>query len=202
MKILGIMPTHKAMEIKAVTSLIKMQREVFLKGDDIEIVTYSGFNPYFSRNKLMKYAITQDVDWVLSLDSDQMYSAGVLYRLIRHNLDIVAAKYYVSGGVGLDARPLAGGNWKDKERKKFTQIFPSKNEIGLHKCDVFGFGFMLIKPEALKKIYKEGEDFFTPSSVVHQTDDVLFCNRAKDCGIDIYYDADCVVGHLSVTANI
>lgn len=202
MRIVATMPTHKVMEIPAVMALLKMQKDFHDDGHEFDLLSYSGFNPYFSRNLLFKGAMKKDVDWILSLDSDHVYSARAFYDLAERKVDIICAKYYVSGGVGLDQRPLAMGNWKDGEHKKFLQIYAPKNERGLHECDVIGFGFTLIRPEVMVKIYKDGDSFFTPSGSVFQTDDVLFCNKAKDCGYKIYYDADVLIGHLAVTSNI
>ncbi len=199
MKILGCMPTHKAMDIEAVKSLVKMQRDIFNCGDDFELMSYNGFNPYFSRNKLLKTAIQLNPDWVLSIDSDHVYSKGLLYSLIERNLDFVSAKYYVSGGVGLDSRSIAMGNWTDG---KFRLLNPREDEKGLVEVDVAGFGFAVIKPSMLKEMYKDGDSFMTPSGTLYQTDDVLFCKRAKDCGFKIFYDSNVMIGHLSTTTSI
>ena len=193
------MPTHKAMEIDAVTSLLSMQQEIQECGDKFNLITHSGFNPYYSRNRLLKKAIELNPDWVLSIDSDHVYSKTVLYLLIKRDLDIIAAKYYASGGVGYDRRPLAMGRWKVG---KFSLIRKSDEQSGLVEVDVVGFGFTLIKPSALKKIYEDGDNFMTPSATVHQTDDVLFCKRAKESGFKIYYDADITIGHITSTTAI
>jgi cellulose synthase/poly-beta-1,6-N-acetylglucosamine synthase-like glycosyltransferase len=199
LKILACMPTHKAMEIEGVRSLLKMQELIFRDGNEFQLITHPGFNPYFKRNLLLKKALEINPDWVLSLDSDHIYSKDALDTLISHDLDIVAAKYYVSGGVGVENRPLAMGRWVDG---KFDLIRKQDEEQGIVEVDVVGFGFTLIKPSALKKIYKDGDSFMTPSGVVQETDDSLFCKRAKDCGLKIYYDSDVTIGHLTLTTAI
>jgi GT2 family glycosyltransferase len=202
MKILATMPTHKVMEVKAVSALFDMQKELTLHGHSLELMTYNGFNPYFARNRLFKAAMKREVDWILSLDSDMVCTANAFYSIIDKDKDIVSAKYYVCGDVNQDYRALAMGNWQDAEHKKFAQVMPQSDEKGLQEVDVCGFGFVAIKPEVMKKVYEDGDGFFTPSGSVFQTDDVLFCDRAKECGYKIYYDADVVVGHLSVTSHI
>ena len=199
MNIVACMPMYKSMDVQAVQSLIQMQSDIYKNGDSLEILTTTGVNLYYKRNLLLKSALKKEPDWILSIDSDHVYSSHIMYELIKNDKDIVAAKYYVNGGVGMENRPLAMGRWNDG---KFEQVVPKENDSGLIEVDVVGFGFTLIKPSALKKMYDDGDSFMTPTGSINKTDDVLFCDQARKCGTKIYYNADFTIGHLSLTTSI
>lgn len=198
MKILSLMPTQKVMQIEAVQSLVAMQADIYNRGDNFNIAFTNGHNPVLSRTELMRYAAKQDdVDYVLWLDSDHIYNSESLYKLIeimnREKIEAISAAYKVRG----PGEVFAHGNFqKDGSFKKLSQ-----NECsGITDCDVVGFGFYVMTHGLVKEmVSKYQKDLFNMDYNNNTTEDVYFCRKMKESNKRVCFDAETIVGHISLT---
>lgn len=199
MKIVAVMPCYKVMDIPAVISLTAMMSDIYSRGDHFTIAFAHGYLTDQARQNLFKYAVQQEADYVLSLDSDHVYKAEHLYKLIKdledNNLDMLSAKYYVRDTVFTRPRPLAMCN---RQEDKYIKIIPAEDEKGIQECDVVGFGFLVFKMGMVKGLMMKHSPLFKMSNY---GEDAYFCEIAKREGYKVAYDADVIVGHLSLVNN-
>ena len=59
---------------------------------------------------------------------------------------------------------------------------------------------MLIKLDIFKKLKKPYFVEWETEDGIHTTEDIEFCKRANDAGIDIYCDPSFKIGHIGSTA--
>ena len=195
MKILALLPSYKIMDIPAIQALVTLQADIYHRGDNINIIFVNGFNAAKARTLLLQYAAKYtDVDYVLHIDTDNVYNTKDLYELVKkikdNNLDMLSAGYLVKDS----SRYFAHG--KFNEDGSFEKIH-SEGTSGIIDCDVLGFGFLLMKHGFVKKMVDTyPDDLFMFDIKDNSTEDVYFCRQAKKLGTRICFDSDTIVGHL------
>lgn len=203
LNIIACMPAYKIMDVLAVRSLVAFQADLYSAGHRLYIVFTNGYTASQGRDVMFRHAAKEEADYVLSLDSDHVYSATALYSLIdkleENNLQLLSAKYYARSDFRLNNRTVAMGKYDEKG--KFELHVPKKDEKGLVDMDVVGLGFCVIKHEFVKKLTEKHENLFHIDRRGNYADDVVFCSFVKEEGERICYDADTIVGHISVMVN-
>lgn len=199
MKILAMMPCYKFMEIPAVQSLTAFQAEVYSRGDNLHIAYVNGFNAVQARTALTEYAVKNEVDWVIWLDSDHIYKADDMYKLIKRaeeiNAPMLSALYYLRGAGKVSAHTRL-----DIEKGHFKQ---EELTGAVMECDVIGFGFVVMRWSFLKMMSdKFPGDLFHMDYKNNSTEDVYFCKKVKEAGHKVLFDSGVVVGHLTTVVNI
>lgn len=195
MKIQILIPAYRMIPVETVQCLIALSAEFAKRGDKWNVAFVNGFNAAQARNGLIKYAVDKDIDYILWIDSDQVFTIKHFDKLLEvlkeRNLDCLSAGYYVRDG----SKTFAHGRYID-EKKTFKKY--SKDECkGLTECDVFGFGFLLMTPRMAKEmVNKFPDNLFKLDCVGCTTEDVYFCIQAQSLGYKLYFDASNVVGHL------
>ena len=200
MNILALMPTSKVMEIAAVQSLVAFQSSIYNRKDNVTIAFANGFNAAKARTFLLHYAKDQKADWIIWLDSDHLYNADVMYKMIEKmesdRLEILSAKYYVR-----DAqlkKVTAHGNFSETGFKKFEEPVGGR----LIDCDVVGLGFCLMRPNLVHAlIEKYDKDLFRFDLYDNSTEDVYFCRQIKKLGVRICFDNESYIPHLTTVLN-
>lgn len=199
MKILALMPCYKIMEIPAVQSLTGFQADVYSKGDHMNIAYVNGFNAVQARTMLVDYAVKNECDWLIWLDSDHIYKASDFYALIKkcdeRNLPMLSATYYLRG-----AGKTTCHTRFDIKKGHFTQAELTGDVMD---ADVLGFGFMVMRWSFLKEMHERfGKDLFKMDHTDNTTEDVYFCRKVKEAGYPICFDSGVIVGHLTTVINI
>ena len=200
MKITACLPAYKIMDIPAVASGFALQAGVYQRGDHIDILLSHGYLVDRARQLMTEEALRRKSDYILNIDSDHVFETQQLYdiieRLEANKLQMLSAKYYVRNAL-IPPRPIAMCNW-DKTKKKFVKIIPLGKETGIHDCDVVGNGFLVIKYDFMKKLFDKYHTLFKLS---HYGEDMYFCDLVKKEGARVCYDADTIIGHLSLVNN-
>ena len=140
-----------------------------------------------------------DYDYIMWIDSDQIFSFDQIQKLISYDKDIVSGIYKTENGQNF----ACVKDWDQEFYKKhgsfyFLQQEDVVNHRGLMEVDYNGMGFMLIKKGVfekvpypwfcqLKKQIGDLEDYCS--------EDVAFCHLAKEAGFKIFIDPHMVVGH-------
>jgi len=145
-------------------------------------------DPEDGRRQVVKYDFAGD--YLLFIDSDQIFPEDTLVRLAAHNVPIV-------GTLVVSKAPphypvTAFGNPKDG----FQSILNWPKD-SLIEVDVTGFGCILIKREVFE-IFPEGNPFqkvFSEKLDKNLGEDWSFCLRARELGFKIYVDTSIPVGH-------
>ena len=140
-----------------------------------------------------------DYDFIMWLDSDQVFSPAQFERLLNHNVDVVSGLYLMANGTQF----ACVQNWDEQfyEQNGYFQFLTPKdieNKKDLIEVSYNGMGFFLIKkgvienleyPWFMPTMYKIGdcEDF--------DSEDVAFCKKMQNKGYKLYVDPCVVVGH-------
>jgi len=146
---------------------------------------------YSSRNKLALMSIQKECDYVLWLDSDMVFPADTLKRLLanRDKGDIITGVYYRRvepyHPVLFDKLEIndQGSTWEDAEVKE-----------GLFEVEGCGFGCVLTPTSIFVDIIDKYGDLFSPIHGVGE--DLSFCWRARQCGYKIIADPSIPLGHV------
>ena len=150
---------------------------------------------YTSRNELAKYAIKNEVDYVLWLDSDMVFDSDLMERMMQimkdNDLDMLTGLYFRRTSpytpVLFDKLQPKNGHW---EFSDFKDV-PDK---GLFEVGGCGFGCVLMSTEVLISVQGKHGYLFHP--MLNGGEDVSFCWRARDCGYKIMCDPELICGHV------
>ena len=202
------MPTYKIMDVHAVQSIVAFQCDIYSRGDKIQILFANNYTASKGRDVLFKHAADtfKDADYLISLDSDHVYSASAMYTLIEkmeaNKLDILSAKYYCRNDLGFNGekRKVAMIRYTGKEGE-FELYEPPECETGLTEVDVCGLGFVVMKMDFVRELVEKHESLFSTNLNMNYADDVIFCDYVQKAGRKIHYDADTIVGHISTIIN-
>ena len=208
MKIVACMPTYKIMDTMAVQSLVAFQCDVYSQKDEIQVLFANNYTASKGRDMMFKYATQnfKDADYLISLDSDHVYSATAMYTLIekmeKEKLEILSAKYYCRNDLGLGGkkRKVAMIRYTGEDGE-FELYEPEDGETGLTEVDVVGLGFCVMKMEFVRELVEKYDDLFSTSENGNYADDVIFGSYVQKAGRKLHYDADTIVGHISTIIN-
>ena len=164
---------------------------IYTQWTDNEVLGVRGMNTVSARNKIVYKAITDGFDYVFFMDSDMEFPQGTLDRLLSHNKDIVGGFYVRKKKGFLPNAFKLGSRTGDKLLTEFVTDF--------REVEAIGTGCLLVKTEVFKNIKKlpwfEYEPTESPDGHM-MTEDLVFCDRAKDAGYKIYCDGEIACGHV------
>lgn len=132
------------------------------------------------------------VDYLLHLDVDEVYPPDTVSRLMKHIDD----GKEVVGGLYCARFKDINSAFKFINENGDTRALPVKANTGLHKIDAMGMGGMMTDIKVFDKIKKPW--FF--GNPMH-CEDVAFCQRCKEAGIQVWVDTDLQFGHLVLEAK-
>jgi len=133
----------------------------------------------------------KDYDYIMWIDSDQVFEPNDFFKLLEHDKDIVSGLYLRKPqGDTLDDIPIEFACFNEDGKRLYT------NEVNgeLRKVWSNGMGWMLIKKGVFEKIEYP---WFGPiiEGLGFHGEDVSFQLRAKDVGFDSNVDTSIIVGH-------
>jgi hypothetical protein len=179
---------------ETVASLVSGMINIAQKGLAPNLLIQVGGYVDLNRNKIAQKAIAAGSTHLMFIDADMIFPEDGIYRLLEHDKDIVGANY----NVRLDptSATLSGPTVKMLVRGKPVSLVPGGLPDGLFKCYALPTGFMLIKLACLKKLKFPYFEALIDKKGKHTTEDVEFCRRANEAGIEIYCDPTIEMGHI------
>lgn len=151
-----------------------------------------------ARNFLVDDFLASSREWFLSVDTDIILPSYVVSRLLQRGEKLISALIYVN------AKPVFPQIYRKIADFGFggfgTYLVHEDFEPGeLVKADATGAGCLLIHRDVFETIpsrkpfrwfqhEQRGEDLFG--------EDVVFCERAKDAGFQLYIDTSVKAGHI------
>ena len=148
----------------------------------------------FAREMLAVKSLELKADYLFMIDDDMMAPVDVFYRLVKHDVDLVAPLAFTRNAPHRAVMFSTIEGFDQVMGKPYSINNPVHNypRNKLVECDAVGFGAALIKTEILKKMKPP---YFMGS---HGTgEDIHFCLTAKKLGFRVFMDTATKLGHLS-----
>jgi len=150
---------------------------------DVQLI-FEGAGPLeYKRTQLALEALKRGCDYLLWIDSDQVFPEDALIRLMIHD------------------KPVVGGNYPSRHTGAPTALDRSGKHVargsGLQEIGALGLGFCLMKTPILSRV---AQPWFSVAMNEHGKclgEDVHFCNQARKAGVRIFVDHDLIVGHIA-----
>ena len=133
----------------------------------------------------------KDYDYIMWIDSDQVFEPNDFFKLLEHDKNIVSGLYLRKPrSDSLNDIPIEFACFNEDGKRLYT------NEVNgeLRKVWSNGMGWMLIKKGVFEKIEYP---WFGPiiEGLGFHGEDVSFQLRARDSGFESYVDTSVIVGH-------
>ena len=198
MKTLIAIPCMDTLPVGFVQSLLYMH-----KGDNPTVYLHPSSLIYDSRNILSLYAIENNYDNVLWLDSDMIFPPDTLQRLESHNMHMVSGLYvrrhkpvvpviYST----LDEPERRSDGKLEKNIQPYTD-YPKNSFFPVAGC---GFGCVLTSVKLLKDVWDHFGSAFPPfTPYAWAGEDLSFCYRVNQLGYQIYCDSTISCGHIGTS---
>jgi hypothetical protein len=143
------------------------------------------------RNAIAKKALDAGGEWLLFLDDDHAFPGEILHQLLAHDEPIVGALYLQR------QQPFGPIAYSEKNADgTYTQV--DLREVdpggGLIEVAACGTGGMLIRAEVLRAMPYPWFEHGVAS------EDLMFCDKARDLGFPIFVDPRTRMGHLSISS--
>ena len=176
-----------------------------------------GYPMHFNRNNSCRAVLDSGADFWLTFDSDMVFPQTVIADLLRvmtqgdemydpetkrvrkvspGEIDILSGLYFKKAP---PFPPINGVFTRDDLRYWHSPI--NTEYKGLVRNDVIGAGCMCVRPDALRKM---DAPWFQYQEIVTldghhdlSSEDVWFCMRAQDCGLQVWTDTRMVCGHIT-----
>ena len=178
-------PSYETCRVEFVRSLIELEGWLRDNGVAYAVKIISGTLVHCARDNLARHAVNNHFDEVLWIDSDMVFDRHLYEDLAMSGKDICCGLFisrhypYVSC--------------------VFSQIIPVER-ITDYPEDTFrvagcGFGAVLMKTKVLEDVMNTHKgQVFLPDA--RTGEDLAFCQRATDCGYEIWCEPTARVGHV------
>jgi hypothetical protein len=182
----GIPAGEQARWTEFLASLIVLERP---KGTRLAFV--HGTYIQASRNDLVGQMLASDAQWLFMVDDDHVFDRRLLINLLDRHVPIVGAAavsrkppYYVCA--------YAHGTNHAMGILDFT---PEMQEV-----EAVGTGAILIRREVFEALESPWFEVGFDANGRNISEDIIFCQRAREAGYDIWLDATQMIGHLTGVA--
>lgn len=145
------------------------------------------------RAELSLDAMREGCSHLLFVDSDMRFPQDMISRLLKHDVDIVAAN------CARRRMPTGPTAQIYKENGERELVWTMPDSTGLQEVGSVGMGVMLIKAGVFKALSEPWyETPWRTDKRGYIGEDVFFCNKARDAGFKIWIDHDVSkeIGHV------
>ena len=129
----------------------------------------------------------KDYDYIMWIDSDQVFEPNDFFKLLEHDKDIVSGLYLRKPkGDNLSDIPVFFACFSAPDKGLFT------NEVNGELRTVYanGMGWMLVKKEVFEDVEKPFDQTYS-----EQSEDIIFQVKAREKGYKSYVLPDVILGH-------
>ena len=196
MRVAICIPARGQMEVTTAFDLTMMAAYMAGKKNiDLNVYTSQGTLIFDQRNSLVRTAVEEKCDYILFIDADMRFPKTTLERLLAHKKDIIGVNATTRM---MPPKPTARNIQINEDGSvDWLEVFSNK-EKGIGKVDAIGCGVMLIKTSCLKNIPQPYFYFEQLLKGKLLGEDIYFCIKAKDAGVDTWVDHDLSmeIGHV------
>lgn len=206
MKIAIGIPTDNNMKSEFVSSYVKMLFEAFRHfGGDVTFEQFfqQGVRTDKNRNLIVDRFLKNGFDGLLFLDSDMVYPSDMLIKYIESGKELIGGIYYKRTAPHYPVVYKFSNNL-ETPFDVIDPLYYGRNQIVA--VDGLGTGGMFIKRSVFEKIksagrdpwFKYGDNYHLPYKTADQTThDLVFCRKARECGVEIFLHTGVRMGHIS-----
>lgn len=191
MKIVIGIPCMGSINAETVGSLWQLQ----LSYKDIDFKPYIASNSlvYQARNDIINYALKEQADYLLFVDSDIIFPFDALSKLINQNKSIITGIYY--SRVENNDKPIIYDHIKPRSIfNRIPEIKAVNRKIqGVEPVKACGMGFCLIQKDLIKRMIDKYISPFEPFKGLGE--DIAFCYRVGQLKEKIYA-MECGLQHI------
>lgn len=187
-KILIALPTNKNVETETFKSIYD---QIIPEGYETEIQFFYGYQVDQIRNLIAEWG--KNYSYLFCVDSDIVLPNDALIKLINADKDVISGVYVQRNDKQIVEL------YEDTAQGQIN-IPTNKMEQGLMKISACGFGCVLIKQKVLSTL--QYPHFKYKSALNHKntvSEDVYFCNKAKENGFEIWADTTILCKHKGTT---
>ena len=186
MKLLIAIPTLDFVHVKFMECLLKLIKQLDEEGIPYEVKILSGTLVYLAREELTAYALSFEFTHVLWLDSDMVFGEDLFDDLYESGKGFMTAIFHARrpGHQSCIFKSLV-----PPERYKWNE-YPDTPFL-IKGC---GMAATLVSTEILKAVKDHFGNCFTPA--YNLGEDLAFCRRADELGIEIWCEPCARVGHI------
>lgn len=155
-----------------------------------------------ARNLGAEAAMQNDCDYLLFIDDDMTFDPDALQNLLRRDKDIVAGMFFgrVEPSMHLCFDLVQTSEGPKYEKIDIDLLLDAEKKGACIPVDATGTGFTLIKVDVFRKL-KELEPDTPIFATVNKgkafmSEDVYFCQRAKEAGFQVWVDTAVKIGHI------
>ncbi len=188
--ILIALPTAKYIEADTFKSIYRLEKS---NNCNIHMECFYGYRIDQVRNLICDYAINNNFDYVFFVDSDIILPSDALVKLLNHSKDIVSGTY-IQRKQGIKIPEIYIDINSNIQNINIDDLNKHNNIFEIAGC---GFGCCLVKVDSIKKInYPQFE--YHPAIKMENTlsEDIDFCIKAKNKGINIFCDPSIKCDHI------
>ena len=148
-----------------------------------------------ARNSLVSQALDEGCSHLLMLDTDQVYPADTLSKLLSHGVDVCGVRVH-RRWMPFDPIFLRG------DIGRYKSVSEAEMYSGdLISVDATGTGCLLFNMDVFLKVDRPWFEFGVNDGKP-VGEDINFCSKARSAGVNIYVDTSIEVGHLTtMTVN-
>jgi FkbM family methyltransferase len=190
-KILIAIPTARNIEAETFKSIYD---QIVPEGYQTTFQYFYGYNVDQVRNLIADW-VDKGYDYLWAVDSDMSFSADTLARLLSHNKDVVTAIY------------------RQRKTEQILEVYEHTARGGVahmpyHKLQgrglveiaACGFGCVLVRAEVIRSIGYPQFKYYSALDHAHTvSEDIDFCNKAKNKGFSIWADTNILCRHIGNT---
>ena len=145
-----------------------------------------------AQNYARKYAIENDFDYILSIESDIICTPDVIQRLLKHDKKVVGGLYYIGHEVKIPCiffvEKMPTGAFKTSLIK--LQDVPHFINTGLQQVHGMGVGCTLVRRDIFTKYM-----FWFDERFDNKHSDVYFYMELQNDGVPVFCDTDLILTH-------
>lgn len=142
-----------------------------------------------ARNTLARMALDQGADWLWFMDDDHAFAPGMLEQLLAHRVPLVTPVCLTRVAPFMPVQYTE--KLPDREHGYLPIPLVQYPDGGLVKLEAGGCAGMLIRREVLEAIEPPWFEY------TDRSEDIIFCEKAKAAGFEIYCDLDARLGHIT-----
>jgi len=189
-RILIAIPTNRNIEAQTFKSIYDL---IIPEGYDVTFQYFWGYQVDQVRNLIAHWVVNGGFDYLFAVDSDISFETDTLARLLSHDKDIVTG-IYIQRIPGTHVIEVMRKNAHGGVSHVDWNTIKGRGLVPIDGC---GFGCALIKGEVFRAI--PYPHFLYHSAIDHAntvSEDVHFCNQARDRGFTLWADTNVICDHI------